>query len=690
MRHWIVLVHMLIATSITVHASPPPDSTTSVEKTVMLSNGQRATYTCHFNRNALSDFRFLDSSIIALTASGSLLQFDIKTISLHRERTDNIPVTYLDTPDTHGILISYANGHIARLTSRLDTIDTHLQVPVNPVWFIPIADSTNTLHILSVSYTEGEGVNIIFDSRSGRKTPVTVQTSGSVGTQLTSFLLADSLLWFGNDVGEFGGYIGYYNLRSGIIRQLSDHNPIYGITRISDGSILAYGGLSHFGVGNAHIFRLHPETLDTLYHSPSKLLYSKDTSFSITAPIAPVTHIIDNPANRTLIVQAYSDVFHTDYSGTFWHKDTGLVVRYKPGRRDAIGSYPAVTAAALFPTQPERILYATTSDGFIILDKTGQQNYTLPNEPNILQVQSILPYRTGPIFFPVDSYREIPWQYNSERWKPANTFSAPPLPDRSYCYWMDYLLTGTIDTLYSLWKTGCRIDNIFVFQHNDTMTPCPPIPYYLQFSSTITTPDGKLWHCNANEFQYIDRAGQFYSYPVENPPLPDEGLLPGYLGLYPTLLNQVGPPWYITDKYRNWLFSIQYRSGDTNIAVRRLIPAVPGDSNICVTAGCLLSSDTLLLATNRGFLIFDSGSQNFSTFSSPVSDEPVYCILPDEHGNVWLAGRGLWKWTSDNQSLIDFRPIPELGSGNITTLALWKDQLIIAVERGLIIIVDTP
>jgi hypothetical protein len=690
MMHWIVIAHLFIATGSLLCSAAPPDSTTTPQRTVVLSNGQQITYACHFNRNALSSFRFLDSSIIALTASGSLLQFDSSTITLRRERTDNVAVTYLDVPDSSGMFISYADGQIARLTSALDVTGTRLRVPANPVWFTAITDSTHTLHVLSVSYKEdgAEGANIIFDSRSGRTLPVTVQTSSSVGTQLTSFLLADTLLWFGNDVGEFGGYIGYYNLRSGTVHQLSEHDNIYGLLRTSDGSVLAYGGLSHFGVGDSYIFRLRPEGIDTLFNAPPHNIWNDTASTQPIMPSYPVTHIIDNPVTRTLVVQAYSTIFHTDYNATFWRKDSSLLVRYKSGRRDAIGSYPAVRATSFFPDNYERILCATAFEGFITLDKAGQHNHTLPNEAEITQVQSILPYKTGPIFFPRDYSGEMPWQYNRGQWQSADTFPLPPLPDRKYCNWTDYHLTGTTDTLYSLWKSSCQRDSVFIYQYTDTMLQWPPVTGYIHFYQTFMTQDGMLWYCTPYKIRHITRAGSIHTYPVENPP-PENELWQQH-ELYPVLLNQSGPPWYITDRYRHWLFSINYASGDTNVVARRLVPTIQEDSSICVTAGCLLNTDTLLLATNRGLLLYHSRSQSFSAFPSPVYDESIYCMIPDDEGNIWLAGRGLWRWTRNNGAIIDFRSVPELGSQPVTALALWQNKLLVALQRGLVLIVDTP
>lgn len=686
MANRIITACLLLIASVTVYITALADST--IEKTGVLSGDQTTVYTCHFNRNALAGFRFIDNSIIARTVSGSLLRFDRETIALQQERTDDAPVTYLDIPDSSSLLISYADGRIVRLTPTLDRTGTHIKVPSNPVWFTPLPDNTNTLQILSVSYLEEDGVNLIFDSRSGSITPLVVHTSGSQGLQLTSFFLADSLLWFGNDVGEFGGYLGYYNLRSKVIHQLSEDSQIYGITRISDGSILAYGGISHFGVGDAFIFRLHPDTIDTLYASPTILVSEEALDKTNGEPLMPITHIVDNPLTQTLVVQAYSNVSSTDYHCTSWQKDSSLRVRYRPGRRDAIGYYPAVTAVASDPLHSDRMLYATALDGFITLDKTGQQNYTLPNEPELSQVEYILPHNTGPMFFSSNFASGSPWQYTADGWTYADTFPIPPLPTGRYCHWTDYRLTGTTDALFSLWESDCRRDTVFIFQHNDTRSALPPIAHNMSFSSTIMTPDTILWDCRLKVFRCFDRTGHLYRYSVENPLPEDNEWLEQHL--YPRLLNTIGPPWYLMDKYQYLLFSINYQPNDTNAIVQRLVPLVAGDSNLCVTAGCLLNSDTLLLATNRGLVAFDIHSQTFSAFHSPLSEEPVSYMLSDDDGNIWLGGRGLWRWTPSSNLLMDFRPIPVLGSENITALALWKNQLMIALKRGLVVILHTP
>ena len=90
-----------------------------------------------------------------------------------------------------------------------------------------------------------------------------------------------------------------------------------------------------------------------------------------------MTRIIETAKGHVLIF-ADDEVFSTGLDLKKWRKFARLGLRYRPGRPDAVSSYPAVHAIHMANADPSRLVLATARDGYVELDRSGLQSHALP------------------------------------------------------------------------------------------------------------------------------------------------------------------------------------------------------------------------------------------------------------------------------------------------------------------------
>jgi hypothetical protein len=173
----------------------------------------------------------------------------------------------------------------------------------------------------------------------------------------SAVLATDEVLYIGWDWGEFGGGRARVDLADVSAGALPGA-PVHGFARVA-GAVWMHGGTMHMGM--LHAFAATAE-------DPSKELYSALNYGHPppTGPVFPITHIVEGPGDA-LTVLAYSDIWRADRALAHWEKVGTLDLRYEPGRPDAVGAYPAVTAA--WRDVEGRLVLGTRGDGMCVFNE---------------------------------------------------------------------------------------------------------------------------------------------------------------------------------------------------------------------------------------------------------------------------------------------------------------------------------
>jgi hypothetical protein len=200
----------------------------------------------------------------------------------------------------------------------------------------------------------------------GEAPPLALPLNGFHDSPATSiFLDSSDRLWLGADWGEWGGALAVADLNTGKVEKLTGAigDGVYGIAEPKPGVVWTFGGTSHLGFLSAFVSRVAPAPRAQLFSSESGLLLDEKghRRSPLSKPFAPVTHVVKRNDGKIWLV-SYSQVFETDTSLKAFRHDGALTLRYVWGRPNAVGSFPAVVAAA---SDDGRLLLATAQDGLI-------------------------------------------------------------------------------------------------------------------------------------------------------------------------------------------------------------------------------------------------------------------------------------------------------------------------------------
>ena len=116
----------------------------------------------------------------------------------------------------------------------------------------------------------------------------------------------------------------------------------------------------HMGAHGSVIMAVDQEPIAKLFELPFGRPAKADR------PSLPVTHVVPVSAS-SILVFAYDEVFETDAQLASWRRLPKFEARYKAGRPDAVGAYPAVKSAQLLGVSPRRLAIATALDGLVEL-----------------------------------------------------------------------------------------------------------------------------------------------------------------------------------------------------------------------------------------------------------------------------------------------------------------------------------
>ena len=242
-----------------------------------LTSGVVARCEYHFDRNSLRQSLRAGDSLIALTSSGNILRFALPAVRLTRERVGAEVVTCLGRGVDDEVLAGLSDGRVCRVDLVTLDLKEVARLASKPLWVGQYARDgrSGILGVVEASKKVTEdgdtweaSYSVVHDLAAG-KTFVFEK-------QATTFLLdREGRIWLGGDKGEWGGWCGRLDLRTGTTLELKktgkdipdDVNQwpgVYGFVQLRDGQVWAFGGTSHMGFHHGFISRVDRDKRESL------------------------------------------------------------------------------------------------------------------------------------------------------------------------------------------------------------------------------------------------------------------------------------------------------------------------------------------------------------------------------------------------------------------------------------------
>jgi hypothetical protein len=440
------------------------------------------------------------------------------------------------------------------------------------------------------------------------------------------FLDRKSRLWLGKDAGEWGGWCGRLYLnggKAGRVEPLKDSHTdgVYGFVELADGQVWAYGGTMHFS-SSGFIARVDRGKLEVLGRYSSDKKAKTDSPPKL--PRYPITHIIPDPKGIGLLVFAYHDLFRVDPKLKNWRHLGKIELRYRWGRPDAIGAYPALRTVHALGDKSGDLICTSAFNGLLRIRGGRVTQYVVPGQIGDDWIDTILPASGASVL----GGRDL-WRYNGRSWQTISIFP-PGQPNRGES-WHEYTLMLDRDRLpvalcrsnstpgaaaLTRWKDG-KVE-ILARERGRIGT--------FSAKGGFATPDGGYWCAEREELlRLVDGKWQ------------QAGKAPNsYLwGL--RVVGQSKPPWVLhcdTSLYR-----LTPGKGAEDAALTQIpLPVELGK----VHDALALKSGRILLACTAGLRLFDEKNRKVSRcpFAPPKGE--VWALCHDGRGRTWLAGSSVW------------------------------------------------
>jgi len=678
-----------------VRGEEPPRPPTGEAR---LESGRLAGYTVHFDRNSLRDSLDLGDGLVALTSSGALLRFELPAVRLVRERIDSVEITCLGRGEGGAVLAGGRDGRVYRVDpATLDRTEV-ARLPDAPQWIAwgrAVGNRPAGLVVVTRATRPLDRDGQHWDVPYAVVHDLASQKTFTLEETATTFLLDRAgRVWLGLDKGEWGGRVTRVDLAGGTVTAVKpppSRDParkafwegVYGFIERADGVVLAFGGSSHMGFNSGAITRLDTPEPQTLFaFEPPR---DREAKPDPDRPRMPITHVVEE--NDGLVVFSYSDVFRVDTALKSWKKFATLDINYRPGRPDAVGSYPSVSAVHP-PRRPGGPwLIATVADGYVVLEGTKAASRRLPGQLGASRIDRVENTAEGALCFEWDD--QFPaWKLGEKGWEIASV--APPVePDpgndvgdfeKDQESWYEtrvlvdrrgsmFTVSGTAITPGTR-TTARRVDGKSERLGRETSSLSPP--------ATFLTADGTLWNASDATLSRFEQ-GRWETV-ARAPPLQD---------MNPYRLKVVhtdAPPWLLLEKAQDDLWRLLPGVGNDPPRLER-VAIREGGKRLPVNDAIPWHGGALLLATDAGLRAYDPVAGKLSRTGLPEPASRATSLVRDGQGHLWLGGtRGLARLEAGGKTVESLDRVPWVGRSEVSALApdpRHGDGVLVALdERG--------
>ena len=427
------------------------------------------------------------------------------------------------------------------------------------------------------------------------------------------------------DAVEWGGWSGCIDLRAkaGKVETLEggDRSGVYGFVELPDGQVWAYGGTMHLGVSDGFIARVDRGKSEELASFGSRRREQMDGPPK--QPRYPITHVVPDPKGGGLLVFSYRDLFRVDARLTNWRHLGAAELRYRWGRPDAMGSYPALRTVLAAGDESGDLICTTARDGLLRIRDGKVTQFVVPGQIGGDRIDTILPAADTTLLKGEDV-----WQHAAGSWRATSLFPSVPPGERESWYEHSLMLDPDRRPV-ALCRSNAAPGAAALTRWKDGKVETLAGERDVTFNARggFATPDGGYWCADREKLlRLTDGTWQ----PVGT--APDQFLW----GL--RVVGQGKPPWVLHCEDR--LYRLTPGKG---ARAAELAPIALTAELGVVRDALAMEGGQLLLACTAGLRLFDAPSGKLSAcpFAPPRGGE-VRALCRDGRGRTWLAGNGVW------------------------------------------------
>jgi hypothetical protein len=600
--------------------------------------GQAARFVYDFDHNALADGVRAGDAVIALTASGNLLRVDARTLALTTQQVVDGRATAIALDDRGVVLAGKEDGQIAVVDPSTLALTTIGQADGAITWLMRRG---GTLVAIARSQTpepwpgqDYASLNRLmqrparlsmFVSQGGK-----VSTRAWSGEAATTFFLDAGLLWFGTDLGEFGGALGSIDLDTGRRVDVPVENGVLGIMRADDGRLLAYGGTAHLWAASGFV----AEVVDGRARMLRQFERPTQPPIDQSHPNAPIDRVAADRAGSGFVVLSAHHLYHASADFSTWSLSTDLGGRWSAGRRHSVGSTPTVNA--LLPgLSASEWLAIRGRDGIQRIVGDRVESAVVPRQLES-PIVDIWHTSNGTIF--LSDGESVLWRHDGGTWTTSalcpdhipgsdSEPSAMPIADdgRGLLVDCDGTVTPGPSALVHIDGTGAMRTIDVRTSDRNTSTP----------ASLFVGPAGRLFGMNEETLWRSDDGGWQIAGAIGSWPAMDRWS--GQAGRqYVTLATPDDRTAFIWHVGIGDLLRLSHQTDD-----RWRLDVIGRPTMANIFDAVADRDDAILTSTPRGLFRYHTGDGRIERYRLPARDRIVTAVR-DRRGRIWAAGDRLY------------------------------------------------
>ena len=593
--------------------------------------------------------RLAGRALVARAGDGTLLRFDVDSLS--QTATGTEAVVCLGSGPEGEVLAGLAGGRIVRVDPTTLGFAELAKVAGDLV-FVG-RDSRGlvaaTMHSEPLRpgrqrrYREDETVFVVHDlAAQATHRFVPEFAIGQHGPPSAVLLDRQRRLWLGFDCGEWGGWLGHVDLRSGAASGEEAPHGVFGLIETRAGRILCFGGVEHRFCAS-YVSAVEDGKLLALHTSEFSRRHDDGP---VDPPAGPIAHVVEDPVAGGFLVFTQWTLYRVDAGFQKWTRWGQLGLGTPWGRPDSIGSYPSITSMQVRSLDPLDLLATTRLDGVWRL-RAGPDG--LRAERSFVRKPRTLAVQREDVVLLADEPASA-WRRAGPVWRSVLPLPAQPALERRVLAMggggLLVVERRDEDADLDLWRhRGTAVDRL------------PSVRG--QCDSVFSTPDGQLWLADPQPTAATHRLARLVDGAWQTVGAPE--VCPGPLDP----VASAGPPWLLHSPRDARLYTLA--AGDRPTAWS-ILAAPPGGTDLREVSDVRpwRTGQLLVVDAWRGVGLLEPRSGAFSAPGFACPEGPLHLACPDAQDRVWLAGQGLW--VADGPVLHDLRAIAALGSEPMVAL----------------------
>jgi hypothetical protein len=677
-RCFLFLLSLMIPVIAFNEDSIPTKSIPGFPVTASLSTGSNLPlrYRYDFDLNALQDGIRVGDFMVALTESGNLISYDLKRMAIIAVNP-KYKATCIGNGKGETILSGFVDGKIAIVDPATLQLTPYAQMDSRVTWIgsaFSIGKQEITVAVSDKSFDEPPPfpglTNQQYQTRydppleshelyckaqqekhrnsltakilpNGSSFPFSPFSSEGFCDVYPNAYAVDAKghLWMGVDAGEFGGICACLDLKTGKIKIIEDAN-ILGILTCSDGRVLAYGGMVHFGMETSLIARIDQMKWQPLLQN-SNDTWKKDSAAEKDdkhnrGPLDPIDDIVELKTEKGFCILAGHQYYKTDYRFSEWSEGIRTDLLFQSGRAASIGNSPILKKP--IPSRTPDCYWGALKNGLF---------YAAPNQSSLYRI---------PGLFETPSQMRFSGVFDSMPLKQETIFMTREAVMGGLTYW---------HTKDQVWE---RLDK----------AAAQSIAQHFSFNNTA-------FRIQDDQIEYLGKQQNWLKVQVLDEPKDkffEADWISSFIGFSYSFLGIRGSVPIIWDRNRSRLGKIVWNAADETFSFQPINYSISKDIPGPLWDAYPIEDENILIVSTQGLHRFNAIDGSLTALSMPEPAANLRSICKDLAGRYWLAGDKIYfsndsgkKWIPLDLPIIgptwikQIRPNPQVHDGIFLLMA---------------------